>query len=95
MIEIENVITGEKQSIIIAANDFPNKMNWADAKKACSSLGKGWRLPTIQELEIICKTMHKKGLGNFKKESYWSSEENNIVKDSLKKLNNKKDIYGE
>jgi hypothetical protein len=37
----------------IAEYDFPNKMNWDEAIKACSDLGNGWRLPMIDELEYI------------------------------------------
>ena len=34
----------------ITQYDFPKKMNWHDAKKACETLGDGWRLPTKDEL---------------------------------------------
>ena len=50
-----------------------SKMGWYQAKKACDSLGDGWRLPTIDELEKIYK--FKKKIGDFKKNYYWSSTE--------------------
>lgn len=78
-IDLENPVTGEKYSLIIAKNDFPKKMNWSEAKRACSNLGKGWRLPTIKELEVICKTIHKNGKGNFQDDAYWSIDENTVV----------------
>ena len=28
-------------------------MNWHDANKACNALGKGWRLPTKDELNTL------------------------------------------
>lgn len=34
---------------------------------------KGWRLPEIDELEALYHQLHKKGLGNFKDEKYWSA----------------------
>ena len=37
----------------IAQYDFQKKMFWDDAKKACDSLGEGWRLPTKDELNIF------------------------------------------
>ena len=37
----------------IAQTDFPNQMNWEDAKKACEALGEGWRLPSKDELNSM------------------------------------------
>ena len=50
------------------------KMTWYDAKRACDTLGAGWRLPTIAELEKIYK--YKDKIGGFEDNSYWSSTEN-------------------
>ena len=60
------------------------KCDWNKAKKWCMSLGKGWYLPTKEELlsvyahkDIINKTLSKKGyteLGNF---WYWSNNKYN------------------
>jgi len=62
------------ENLEIAQYDFPNKMNWNDAKKACAVLGEGWRLPTKEELN----TMHNNAivLGGFENSYYWSSKEN-------------------
>jgi hypothetical protein len=67
---IENPITGKK--VLVAKQDFPDKMKWDEAKIACSSLGDGWRLPTEYELEVMNSiTAH---LDNFKnEEEHWSS----------------------
>jgi len=54
----------------ITQYDFPKKMNWHDAKKACETLGDGWRLPTKDELNslyLIKYNIHQKG------DYYWSS----------------------
>jgi hypothetical protein len=64
----------------VAEFDFPTKLNWNDSKIACSKLGKGWRLPTVQELELIYNA-NKKMKMNFKPsdgfdDQYWSSELN-------------------
>jgi len=66
----------------VAEFDFPTKLNWNDSKIACSKLGKGWRLPTIQELELIYNS-NKKMKMNLKDETddkYWSSELNTFKK---------------
>lgn len=64
----------------VAKQDFYeyHKMTWDEAKKSCSELGKGWRLPTIEELNLIYDQLHKSGLGGFKDDetqSYWSNSE--------------------
>ena len=56
----------------IAQFDFPNEMNWDDANKACKSLGKGWRLPTKNELRVLYKL--RKRIGGFKGRIYWSGQ---------------------
>jgi hypothetical protein len=56
----------------IAQFDFPNEMNWDDANKACKSLGKGWRLPTKNELRDLYKL--RKRIGGFKGRIYWSGQ---------------------
>jgi hypothetical protein len=73
MFEITSPITGEK--LQVALNDFEEKMNWEQAKNACKDLGIGWRLPTIKELEVMYEELYKKGKGNFKDATYWSSKE--------------------
>jgi hypothetical protein len=64
-----------KNTIIVgklefASSDFPQNMNWKDAKAACEDLGKGWRLPTIDELmELDLETRMKLGLWQ---NSWWT-----------------------
>ena len=53
----------------IAQYDFPEKMNWHDAKKACETLGDGWRLPTKDELN----SSYFSQIGNINFKWYWSS----------------------
>ena len=55
----------------IAQYDFPTKMNFENAKKACSELGTGWRLPTKKELNTIYDNKDK--IGVFSNDFYWSS----------------------
>ncbi len=57
----------------VAQNDFPNQMNWNDAKKACAVLGNGWRLPTKDELNLVY--LNKDKIGGFAINLYWSSTE--------------------
>ena len=60
-------------NIEVAQYDFPNQMNWVDAKKACESLGDGWRLPTKDELNTLYQNKDK--IGGFTNNYYWSSTE--------------------
>jgi len=61
----------------VAQYDFPEEMNWDDANKACNDLGKGWRLPTKDELYSIYK--NKSINGHFSNDFYWSSKEKNEI----------------
>jgi hypothetical protein len=61
-------------NFVIAQYDFPKKMNWDDAEKACAALGKGWRLPNKNELNTLYENRDK--IGGFTKGDYWSSFEN-------------------
>lgn len=56
--------------MLVAQNDFSVQMNLEDAKKACRALGKGWRLPTINELRILY--LNKIKIGGFVNKFYWS-----------------------
>jgi hypothetical protein len=54
----------------IAQKYFPDAMNWVNAKNACESLGKGWRLPNKNELNILYQNKDKIGSAY----GFWSSE---------------------
>lgn len=58
-------------SIEIAQFDLPGEVTWYNAKRECKELGKGWRLPTKNELEEIYN--HKELISNFVSTNYWSS----------------------
>lgn len=49
------------------------KLNWEDAKTACANLGKGWRLPTMNDLKLLY--LNRAKIGNFADgKCYWSSD---------------------
>ena len=50
-------------NLLVAENDFPDAMKWDDAKKACRALGKGWRLPSMSELDVLYRKRER--IGNF------------------------------
>jgi hypothetical protein len=54
----------------VAQFDFPGSLALWEAKRACTLLGGGWRLPTKDELNIIYENKDK--LGVFS-DLYWSS----------------------
>jgi hypothetical protein len=60
-------------NLLVAQNSFSDEMNFEAAKKACRSLGKGWRLPTKSELNFLYKNKIK--IGGFVSNYYWSSTE--------------------
>jgi hypothetical protein len=61
-------------NILVACGNFPQKMTWDEADKACRSLGEGWRLPTKTELNIIWqKKASISSLCYFGDYDYWSS----------------------
>ena len=60
-------------NIEIAQYDFPDRMNWNDAKKACARLGAGWRLPTKDELNLLYE--NKGQIGHLGYWRFWSSTE--------------------
>ena len=45
------------------------KMRYKDAIKYCESLGPGWRLPTIREIEFLLSDLSSMSVGGFKKEN--------------------------
>jgi hypothetical protein len=49
-------------------------MNWEDAYNSCFSLGKGWRLPTKMELNMLYNNLNK--IGDVANDGYWTSTEN-------------------
>jgi hypothetical protein len=69
---IINPTTGEEK--LVALRDL-GRMPWEDAKEACANLGSGWRLPTLEELQVMYEELHLKGKGNFDDDWYWSSTE--------------------
>jgi hypothetical protein len=64
----------------VAQNDFPGRPSWDVAKKLCSDLGDGWRLPTRAELDILYQNKYKISGLEFRF-AYWSSDEqyNNLA----------------
>jgi hypothetical protein len=56
----------------VAQFDFNEKMSYVDALGACERLGDGWKLPNIDELNILYQNMEQ--VGNFEGERYWSSQ---------------------
>ena len=62
-------------NLLVAENDFPDTMEWSDAKSVCSELGKGWRLPSINELKLLY--LNQKKVKNFTSNNYWSSTKDN------------------
>ena len=67
--------TYKLDSIEIAQFDLPTTTTWYNAKRECKELGKGWRLPTKEELDEMYN--NKDLIGNFVNTNYWSSTEYN------------------
>ena len=65
-------------NVEVAQYDFPKDMNWEDAKRFCTYLGKGWRLPTKEELNYTLYE-NRVAIGGFSSYIYWSSKESDYV----------------
>jgi hypothetical protein len=65
----------------IFETDFEQELNYYDAQKACTNLGENWRLPTLDELEVIFKNSKDYYTPNFNNNFantyYWTSTEYN------------------
>jgi hypothetical protein len=59
------------EDFLVAKERIPIPMKWEDAMIECEKLGKGWRLPTIHELNLMY--LNKDHIGNFNEDTYWSS----------------------
>jgi len=76
-----SIVIGQSKKIIgkpirignieVAQNDLGYLVDWEAAKAACSSLGKGWRLPTKDELNLLYT--NRLFIGGFGEGLYWSS----------------------
>ena len=60
-------------NIEVAQYNFPKKMDWNDAKKACADLGEGWKLTSKDELNYLYQ--NRVAIGGFKDGPHWSSTE--------------------
>jgi hypothetical protein len=69
-----NTIKIPGRDIYVSGMDEPSRMSWDVANSACNCRGKGWRLPTIGELQTIYQ--YKDLFGNFSREYYWALEMN-------------------
>lgn len=63
----------DKLSFEIAREDLPKEMEWLKAVEESRKVGERWRLPNFEELSYMHK-LHTKAIGNFKNDSYVSSE---------------------
>jgi hypothetical protein len=55
------------------AADEISSLSWRDAVTAASAYGSSWHLPTKTELKVLYE--HRKVVGGFAKDDYWSSTE--------------------
>jgi hypothetical protein len=73
MFELVHPVSGGK--LFVAKNEFEKSMKWKDAVNSCKSLGRGWRLPTTREFELIHEklggTVPKLDLNNSE---YWTND---------------------
>lgn len=58
----------------VAAKKTEKEMDWDEAQEYVKTLGKGWRLPTIDELLQIYQSDNDFATGGFR-DGYWSSTE--------------------
>jgi hypothetical protein len=61
-----------------------DKIHWSEARRRCENIGFGWRLPTMDELELMYN--NKYNIKGFKEGNYWSSEIGNYKDTGVKCL---------
>ncbi len=62
----------------IAQFSFSFPLTWEKANNSCKNLGKGWRLPTRDELQVFYQNKDKlSSLGINFSGTFWSCSENN------------------
>jgi len=66
-------------NLLVAQYDFPKLMNWDNSIKACAALGKGWRLPNKDELNILYQNKAKIGIFSYINYYYWSSTKARVL----------------
>ena len=68
------------QNLEFYPNEIPEKMNWKDAMEYCKSLGEGWRLPKIEELNEIYNDYNSELRKlTFNYPYHWSSTDNYVA----------------
>lgn len=67
-----------QRGLICAEEDFPEDMSFQEATQACENYsieGKDdWRLPSLNELEVLYENLRKSAKTHFQNQWYWSSE---------------------
>lgn len=69
------IINEYNKKLLVADADMPDPGNWLMAQEVISTQYQGWRMPSIDELEIMYEQLHKNGKGNFIDSQYWSGTE--------------------
>ena len=67
------IIKPEFEAFEVYHEDLEGHYTWREAKKACTKLGAGWRLPTKKELHEMYEKRDM--VGGFSNSYYWSSTE--------------------
>ena len=74
LLTFQHPITGRKFQAAI--KDFEITMSWDLALKSCNDLGDGWRMPYIEELEVMVNVLNfDSGFSDDDGTGYWSSNE--------------------
>jgi hypothetical protein len=69
---VRSVRTVTLQDLEILSTDL-GLLHWDDANTACARVGSGWRLPTVDELNVLFQ--NKDAIGGFVNSFYWGSSE--------------------
>jgi hypothetical protein len=71
--------------------DGVGRVNWEAAQNAVKNYRGGrfsdWRLPTIDELELIYNNLRLQSIGGFNLDRFWSSEQDEDNEDYVKVIN--------
>lgn len=74
----------------IAQFDFPYKLDWISAKNACQNMGNGWRLPTVDEFDLLIRYNNK--LENYVTGYYWTSQDDENCCSKVREISGKNEF---
>jgi len=86
----QKVLNCNNKLFVIGDKDLPESMDHDAAVLACMNMGRGWRLPTVDELKAMKEQLFLKNIGGLASNRlYWSNEKKDSWNGWLFKMEDK------